>query len=186
MGDQADAVKGSSTMLPLDPPLTRGAAPGWMNPAREVDGRELDALCAAPDDREVQAAFARHVLEGDPENAWALMVLAESAQTLVERTVLLREAVRVSARLWAPVLDGRRAAPDWNSDRGARLLLGCIVAYGVVLAEGGHSEEAKQCLRFLLRLDPDDAIGAVAAMAEAGVVAPTGSRHAATSAFPRA
>ena len=158
-------------MLPMDPPLTRGAAAGWINRNRIFEDAELEALCRAPDQGAAQARFARHLVERDPENVWALMVLAERAETLVERTVLLREAVRVSRRLWGPVLDGREPIPDWSADRGARLLLGAALTYGLVLAEAGHPDEAKTCLAFVLRLDPDDSVGAVEAMTSVGIIA---------------
>ena len=158
-------------MLPsLDPPLTRGARALWMNPDRPFDDEEIDRLGADPDDGGRQERFARHVLDRDPENIWAIMVLAERAETMVERIVLVREAVRVGLRLWGPSLAGRAPEPDWTDDRVARLFTGAVLAYGVALMEAGHRAEAAGCLAFLLEVDPGDAIGAVEAFSEVGLV----------------
>ncbi len=159
-------------MLPLDPPLTRGARPGWINPGRMFSDGELKDLQASPDSPNHQSEFARRLLERDPENLWAMAVLARNAATGFEELVLLREAARVGSKLWAPHLEGRLPAPDWVRDRAPRLFTGIVRAYGLALMGAGHGTEAAECLAFLLRLDPNDHQDAVRAFQGVGVVAP--------------
>lgn len=158
-------------MLPLDPPLTRGAEPGWINHDRMFSEGELEALREDPDDPDRQTEFARRLLERDPENLWAMAILARDAATDFEEIVLLREAVRVGLKLWAPALEARRPEPDWVRDKDARLFTGLVRAYGLALSGAGHRSEAAQCLAFLLRLDPEDSQDAICAFEVVGVVA---------------
>jgi hypothetical protein len=159
-------------MLPLNPPLTRGASPTFVSPERRLDEHELEAFDSDPNNRKAQLYFARHLLERDPENIWAMMVVARHSETGVEYLALLREAVRVGLRLWAPELTQNAPKRDWGSDRDAAPFLAAVITYGMALMEEGHRDEAAQCLRFLLRLDPEDRIGAVASMEEVGLVRP--------------
>lgn len=163
-------------MLPLDPPLTIGAEPGWINGNRMFSYGELEALREDPEDPGRQSAFARRLLERDPENLWAMAILARDAATDFEEVVLLREAVRVGLKLWAPALEGRRSEPDWAVDRDARIFTGIVRAYGLALAASGHATEAGECLAFLLRLDPEDSQQAVSSFELVGVVAPAPHR----------
>ena len=162
-------------MLPLDPPLSRGARPGWMNRDRPFDDAALARFDRNPESPAARARFARHLVQRDPENVWALMILAGDARSAVERMALLREAVRVGLRGWAPHLSGRLPAPDWGSDPDAAPFMAGVLAYGVCLMKDGHRDEAAECLRFLTRLDPADSIGAVEVMAAVGVVGPGAS-----------
>ena len=165
-----DARPETIPMLPLDPPLSRGARPGWVNTDRPIDDAEFQELDGDPDNPEVQARFARHLLEHDPENIWAMITLSENAQSEVERIVILREAVRVGLRLWSDQIAGRLPAPDWGQDRETMPFTGAVLGYGLALMETGHRDEAAACLRFLLRLDPADNVGAVEALSGAGLV----------------
>ena len=85
-------------MLPLDPPLSRGARPGWMNPDRPSGSAEKAALDRDPGSQVAQARYAPHLVGRDPKNIWALMILAGDARTAVERMALRRGAVRVGLR----------------------------------------------------------------------------------------
>ena len=76
-------------MLPLVPPLSRGARPGCMNSDRPSGSAEKVALYRDPGSQAAQARFARHLVERDPENVWALMILAGEARIAVERMALL-------------------------------------------------------------------------------------------------
>jgi len=158
-------------MLPIDPPLTRGASPEWRH-ERVASGPEIEALRSDPDDHSVQTDLARSLLERDPENLWAMAVLARGAESDFEALVMLREAVRVGLRLWASALDGSNTAPDWAANLDARVFTGLVRLYGLALMDIGFAAEAPECLAFLLRLDPADQEGATAAFADAGLVAP--------------
>jgi hypothetical protein len=171
-------------MLPLDPPLSRDARPTRVNPSRRYDNAEFKAFCRNSDSPGAQLRFARHLLGRDPENIWAMMILARHTETITEYMALLREAVRVGLRLWSPQLAGRIAAPCWGTDRDAAPFLGAVLAYGMALMEEGSRDEAAQCLRFLLRLDPEDHLGAVACMTDVGLVLSGGNVEEGAAALP--
>ena len=162
-------------MLPLNPPLTDGARPSLTNPARPYAEEAFQAFDRSSGDAASRIHFARHVLERDPENLWAMSTVAAGAATEVEGMALLREAVRVGLRLWAPALRGSQPAPDWGRDEDTIPFLGCVLAYGLALHEMAHHGEAAQCLRFLLKLDPLDSLGAERIMASAGVQTEVGT-----------
>jgi hypothetical protein len=82
-------------MLPLDPPLSRGARPGMFNPDRPVDDTALAAFDLDPENPGVQVDLARSLLDGDPENIWAMMVLARHTGSSVEYMALLRVSTAV-------------------------------------------------------------------------------------------
>lgn len=171
-------------MLPLDPPLTAGARPTWMNPDRPFDDEAHAAFALDPEDPARQSEFARHLLERDPENVWAMTVLATNAESLTERLAMLREALRVGVRLWRPELSGRAPAPDWGADPDSRTFLAAIVAYAVSLADAGHRTEAMDTLILVLELDPLDRIGAAETMRRRGGI-DDGDCHDEQGAVPR-
>ncbi|HLZ66714.1 MAG TPA: hypothetical protein VKQ29_10825 [Aliidongia sp.] len=101
----------------------------------------------------------------DRENIEAYTVLAEHAQSVGERVALLREAVRIGNRLWAPVLEGSETV-DWWRDLGTRPFMRAILAYGQALAEMDMPEHAEQCFKALLVMQPSDSLGAAAELSK--------------------
>jgi hypothetical protein len=75
-------------MLPLDPPLSQGPRPSRVNPDRRYDTVEFEAFCRDQDSPGAQMRFARHLLGRDPENIWAMMILARHAETNAEYMAL--------------------------------------------------------------------------------------------------
>jgi hypothetical protein len=55
---------------------------------------------------EERTRLAQAVLRADPEHIEAHMGLAEHAATRAEAIALLREAVRIGKRTWAPAIEG--------------------------------------------------------------------------------
>lgn len=161
-------------MLPLDPPLRRTNRIGG---APDPTAWRLFEDTTPPADQD-QADHARDILDFQPENLLAMAMLAHDARSVFEHMAIVREAVRIGQRLWAPQLSGLVAAPDWGESRDAMPFLTCVLTYSKNLVQEGNRDEAIQCLRFLLKLDPSDRLGAVDKLAEEGLVlaAETGLR----------
>jgi hypothetical protein len=100
------------------------------------------------------------------------LLVACGAETQVERMAILRAAIRVRLRLWAPRPAKSVPTAAWRKDRKAKPLVTALLVHGMALMEEGHRGEATKCLRFLLRLDLEDRIDAIASMEEVGLVTP--------------
>lgn len=158
-------------MLPLDPPLRRSRNPG--RPIETGAWRHFSSWVPKGEERQVDYADA--LLDLQPHNLFAMGLLAVHARNAFEQAAILREAVRVGQRLWAPELSGSAPAPDWGGSQETLPFLTTVLSYAMVLMREGNQKEASQCLGFLLKLDPDDRVDAVRTMEEAGLILPTTS-----------
>jgi len=112
---------------------------------RDVLADLLDIMDTAEGREQVDAA--RDVLKLDAANLEAYVVLAGHAETTAEALALLREAIRIGNRRWAPGDEADDVA--WWRDAETRPFMRAILAYGNVLAEAGLRDEAADCFRAL-------------------------------------
>jgi tetratricopeptide (TPR) repeat protein len=134
-----------------------------MGPAIYSEGedeveRAWEAKTQAARDR-----HARKALDADLDNIDAYTILAFGAKTLAERLALLREAVRVGDRLWAPCLDDEDMA--WWGFIGTRPYLRAMHNLGDALVEAGDWQETEEIFARMLALNPNDNTGARGTMA---------------------
>lgn len=137
-----------TTMVPLDtsvqhdrdPKYDRGA---WLEVSCYLGnhGRQMD--------------YVRQVIREDPENLWALMMLAARAETAAEARALRRELIRIGTRQWAAELTGV-VVPDLASVPDFYPMMVAIIHHAADLREDGHEDEARECYRLLRKLDPGD------------------------------
>lgn len=144
--------------------------PRVRNPFRDADAAELALYRARPEDPAIFARFARHVLERDPESIWARVALADDAGDPDERLRLLTEACELGWAVWRPFYKGGRKV-DWWTDEDTRPWMIALMAYGIEMARGGETAKAAATCQVLLKLDPQDRMGAEAAFTRVGVLA---------------
>lgn len=118
--------------------------------------------------------FAQHVPERDPQNLLARMMVANHTEDAAERRRILKEACTIGWGLWGDYrLAGGRIA--WWDEKDTQPFMMATLAYGTELARAGDRDRAALAYRLLLKLDPQDRMGAEAVFAELGVVsAPVG------------
>lgn len=139
-------------------------------PGKDADPGELALFRQNPRDPDTVIRFARHVLDRDPHNVLARVMLANHEADPAERLRLLKKACDVGWGLWERYRKaGGKAA--WWDDKETRPFMTALVAYGVELARNGDTEKAALAYRLLLKLDPRDRMGAEAAFGEVGVIA---------------
>ena len=98
------------------------------------------------------------LLDGAPgQDILRPMTLAEHAATATERRHHLRDAVQAGIHKWGPETRRRRVA--WWDEPDTRPFLLSIYALGHQAATMGHRDEAVNCIRQLLKLDPRDRLG---------------------------
>lgn len=163
-------------MIPLDTPVQHDRFPydrgAWRKTVRYINNqaRQMDHV--------------RWAIREDPENLWAMMMLAGRAETPAERRALRRELIRIGMRHWAHELSGD--IRKWN-------LADDPDFYPVMVAIAGHAEdlweeeldaEAFECFRLLRKLDPQDKFHIIGMMARCGY--PTDEPDAASGRKQRA
>lgn len=126
----------------------------FMGPAIYTEGEDLvnEAWDMPPGTR--RQSKARKALTADLDNIDAYVLLALDAKSLGERLALLREAVRVGERLWAPTLQD--SAMQWWGYLGTRPWMRALHLLGLALEEAGDTDEAEALFRRLLVLNPND------------------------------
>ena len=97
---------------------------------------------------------ARKALAIDLDCLDAYVVLALEAESDAEKIALLREAVRIGDRLFAPVLD--QDEMHWWGFIGTRPFMRAQQNLGLALSDVGDYEEAEAVYRRLLALNPND------------------------------
>lgn len=155
-------------MIPLDPPLRRIVRLNGV--VDDTTWRRI--LEWVPETAKAQVDFAHGILELQPHSLPAMDILARHAGSEFEHAAIVREAVRIGQRLWAPHLTGEADEPEWGTNPETRPFLAFVVAYAEILVAEGNQDEASQCLGLLLKLDPNDSIGAINALEKAGLVQP--------------
>jgi hypothetical protein len=105
----------------------------------------------------------------DRQPVWPRLMLSHYAPTVAESSSWLIMACQVGERLRQPWLDGEQSIEWWTDERTKPFML-AVATYGVLLANHGSATGSAQCLRLLLELDPNDAMGAVAQFTEASLV----------------
>lgn len=134
-----------------------------MGPAIYTEGEEAIERAWEAETPAARARHARKALEADLDNIDAYTILAFEAKTTGECLALLREAVRVGDRLWAPCLDDEDMA--WWGFIGTRPYLRAMHNLGDALIEAGDWQEAEAVFARLLALNPHDNTGARGTMA---------------------
>ena len=113
--------------------------------------------------------FLLSVLERDPDDIWAMLSVAQQAESSFERTLFLREAARVGEYIWDLRIDQKEPPPDWVKNEEALQFFTAVRLYGLELAKRGHQNEASECLALSLQLDPDDRLEVAEAYGALGV-----------------
>ena len=98
--------------------------------------------------------LARRALKADLDCVDAYNLLALSAESRAETIALLREAVRIGERLFAPVLDDPEMA--WWGFIGTRPWMRALHHLALMLEEAGDVDEAEALYRRMLELNPSD------------------------------
>lgn len=106
-----------------------------------------------------QPRQARAVLERDPENIEARIMLAHHAPSPYEALALLRDAVNIGNQLWAPVWNGAIEVPWWEHPP-TRPYMTAIFHLGMVTADIGQIGTARRCFRGLISMCPSDPLEA--------------------------
>jgi hypothetical protein len=144
--------------------------PQARTPGKDADPGELALFRQNPRDPDTATRFARHVLERDPHNVLARLMLANHVADPAERLKVLKDACDVGWALWERYRKaGGRAA--WWEDKDTRPFMTALFAYGTELARAGDREKAALAYQLLLKLDPQDRMGAEATFGELGVIA---------------
>ena len=116
----------------------------------------------------VAVRFAHHVRERDPTEIWAPLTLAEHAGSPEERVEMLWEAVRTGTRRWSP--EWRQRQVDWFGEPETRPFLMVLYALAQQSAVMVRAADAAWSVKTLLRLDPQDRMGAEAILADTGII----------------
>lgn len=152
-------------MLPIDPPLTKAKlidtafGPFVSNDQQEHIATLIDRMQRAEGPQ--QAQLARFVLAYDRENIDALVTASKYAGSMSESLAILREALRIGVRLWG---GPKSRKSSWWWDPGTRPFMAAILAYGEALAAADQVEDAARCFEHLLKMQPEDGIGARSAL----------------------
>ncbi len=96
-------------------------------------------------------------------------MLAVHASTDAQTCAWLVDAVYVGERVWQPWLDGEQTIAWWHDER-TQPFMSALARCGTLSAQMGDADQGANYLRYLLQLDPDDAMGAVAMFSEVGIV----------------
>lgn len=123
--------------------------PGMSSPGDEYAEAAWEAERPAERDK-----LARKALREDPDCLDAYVLLSFNAKTQAEELALLREAVRVGDRVFAPLLEGDET--EWWGFVGTRPYMRALHGLGMVLEALGDVEEAEAVYRRLLALNPND------------------------------
>lgn len=166
---QAHGMLAASKEVPMSDLDAEAFRPRARPPGKDADPGELALFRRNPRDPDTVIRFARHVLDRDPHNVLARLMLASHEANPAERQRVLKEACDVGWGLWERYrkADGRAA---WWDDKETRPFMTALVTYGVEFARNGDTEKAALAYRLLLKLDPRDRMGAEAAVGQAGVV----------------
>lgn len=106
-----------------------------------------------------RAKAARAALCLDHEAIDAYVALALTVPTLAEQVALLREAVRIGAKLWAAEIKRPSAAHFWL-DVETRPYMRAVHNLALALWEQGDRDEAVSLVEHLIRINPNDNQGA--------------------------
>lgn len=108
-----------------------------------------------------RVAAIKVALEVDPDNIEALLAKAEYVkEDKAYRLEVLKRAVRVGSRLWAPVEKEYGAEMSWWDFPGTRPYMRAIFALGEASEEHGDRMTAAHCYESLIRMNAQDPLGA--------------------------
>ncbi|MFL7904327.1 hypothetical protein ACJ41P_24570 [Azospirillum argentinense] len=106
-------------------------------------------------------ASVKLALEADPDNIEALVAKAAYITSDKEyRLGVLKHAVKVGAKLWAPVEKAYGKEMSWWDFPGTRPYMRAIHALGQACEEAGDLATAKHCYESLVRMSARDPMGA--------------------------
>ena len=106
-------------------------------------------------------AAVKVALEVDPDNIEALLAKAEYIKKDKAYCLeVLKHAVRVGSRLWAPVEKEYGAEMSWWDFPGTRPYMRAIFALGEASEEHGDRMTAAHCYESLIRMNTRDPLGA--------------------------
>lgn len=135
-----------------------------------ADPGELRRFRKNPRNLRTQLRFGRHLLDRVPASMVARLLLGHASDDLADRLEYLAEGVEIGMERWSRELRRPRET-DWVGQLPHNLFVVLTSAYADQLGASGRHEEAAELLKFLLQLDPDDRIGAVACAQTRGVAA---------------
>ena len=123
-------------------------------PALDSDADEFIDKAWEAETASVQLKWARRALVADLDCIDGYILVSHHTHTEAEHLALLREAVRIGDRLWAPYL--KRKDMRWWSFVGTRPYMRAMHELGLALMEGGELAEAETIFKTLLKLNPKD------------------------------
>jgi len=123
--------------------------PALESPADEILEKNFDA-----DTKAKRRRVARRALGIDLDCIDAYTLLAIEADSLGEAIALLREAVRIGERHFAPLIEDEEM--EWWGFMGTRPYMRAIHELALALEEAGDTAEAEALYRRLLQMNPDD------------------------------
>lgn len=151
------------SQAPTTARVLRGAGICVDSPASALVDALEDLQDADVEDHARGVELARAALRHDPGCIEALVYLADLAESPEAAVGLLRKAVAAGAFLWDPVA----ALPgglSWWWTAATRPYMRAISGLGDAYRDAGDTASAMACYERLVRMDPDDHLGARDAM----------------------
>ncbi|GLR80256.1 hypothetical protein GCM10007856_29340 [Azospirillum oryzae] len=140
--------------------LASAIAYGALGPYVESPGDEYVATMGEASGLQ-RLAYVKLALEADPDNIEALVAKAGYITSDKEcRLEVLKRAVKVGSRLWAPVEKEYGKEMSWWDFPGTRPYMRAIYALGRACEEAVDLATAQHCYESLVRMNERDPMGA--------------------------